>query len=98
MKFKLMLSVFIGLLGIIHAQKADIRGHVYDKGTGEPLAYASVFLQGTNYGTITDNDGFFNISSIPTGDYTIIATFIGYDTSMAILVLKKNQVINKNFS
>ncbi|MEO6190896.1 MAG: TonB-dependent receptor plug domain-containing protein, partial [Saprospiraceae bacterium] len=46
----------------------------------------------------TDNDGFFNISSIPVGDYTIISTFIGYDTSMATLVLKKNQVINKNFS
>lgn len=80
------------------AQKANIRGHVYDKNTGEPLAFCTIYLTGTQIGTTTDNYGFYNISLIPVGDYELVVSYIGYDTAKALITLKKAQVINKNFS
>lgn len=93
------LTAFLSLIiSLIAAQKGDLRGHVYDKATGEPLSFATVFLKGTTYGAITDENGFYNLSSIPIGNYVIYATYIGYDTSSAEIILKKGQIINKNFS
>ncbi len=80
------------------AQKADIRGHVYNKANGEPMAFATVFLQGTTLGAITDNNGFYNLSAIPVGDYVLFATYLGFDTVSANITLRKGQIINKNFA
>lgn len=82
----------------LSAQKADIRGHVYDKATGEPLAYALIQLKGSNYGASSDESGFYAISAVPVGDYEIMATFIGYDTVTAAISLRKGQIVNKNFN
>ena len=40
-----------------------IRGTVYDQQGGKPLAYVSVTLPGTNYATVTNQDGAFVIKS-----------------------------------
>lgn len=80
---------------MLNAQRSDIRGNVYNKVTGEPLGYTSVFLQGTSYGTITDDRGFFNIAAVPKGDYTLMASYIGFDTFRLSISLKGSQIINK---
>ncbi|HEX5626067.1 MAG TPA: TonB-dependent receptor [Saprospiraceae bacterium] len=79
----------------LSAQRSDIRGNVYNKNTGEPLGFCSVFLKGSTYGAISDNNGFFNIAAVPNGDYTLVATYIGFDTFMIDLSVKGNQIINK---
>jgi hypothetical protein len=79
----------------IYAQKSDIRGNVYNKATGEPLSYTSIFLKGTSFGTVTDNLGFFNISAVPKGDYKLMASYIGFDTFTVDISIKGSQIINK---
>ncbi len=77
----------------LYAQKGGtVRGNVYDKNTGEPIIYGTVLLQGTTIGTNTDDDGFFSIGNIPAGRYTLVATYIGYD-SVALQINVRDGVI-----
>jgi len=48
-----------------------IRGLVYDSTAQQPLVDAAVFLWGTPYRSSTDAEGRFEISGVPSGDYTL---------------------------
>jgi len=87
------------LLGLgIKAQTASVRGFVYEEETGEPAIFSNVFLQGTTYGASTDVNGFFLISKIPPGNYTLTVTYIGFDTIQKAISLEENEFIdNKLF-
>lgn len=99
MKFlKLLLVNIIVLCSIqqLVAQTASIKGFVYNEKTGEPAIFVNVYLVGTNYGTSTDDNGYFNMSNIPLGDYTLLSTSIGYDSAKVKIELQKEgQVINQ---
>src|SRR5262245_61479987 len=56
------------------AQTATIRGFVYDQGTGEPMIFTNVSLVGTAMGVATDVNGYFSISKVPPGPYTLTVT------------------------
>jgi len=79
----------------LFAQTGTIRGFVYDKTTDEPVIFTNVYLKGTNYGTSTDVNGFYSISKVPVGNYTLMSTSIGYDTASVELALKKNKILNQ---
>ena len=79
---------FIG----VEAQNGLVRGNVYDKDNGEPIIYGNVYLEGTTLGSTTDLDGFFTISDIEPGDYTLISTYIGYDTARVDIKISPNDV------
>lgn len=76
---KILLSFTMVLLGysFMFAQTGSVKGKVLD-GSGEPLIGANVFIKGTTTGTITDIDGNYIVSSVPVGQQTIVASFIGY--------------------
>lgn len=90
---------YITLLFIIpvftFAQFGTIKGFVYEKESGEPVIYTNVYLQNTSYGAATDINGYFVISKIPAGSYTLLVTFLGFDTLKLDLSIKANEVINK---
>jgi len=74
---------------------AAIRGFVYLKSTGEPVPFAAVYIQGTTTGAATDVNGYFSISHLAPGSYTIIATLLGYDTAHEAVTVAKDQVVTK---
>ena len=78
-----------------NAHKATIKGFVYDQETGEPSMFTSVYLNKTSMGSTTDANGFFAITQIPAGNYTLIATFIGFDTLKMPLTINAGDVLNK---
>ena len=41
------------------AQETIVVGEVYDANTGEPLSNVNIYLQGTQLGTSTNNEGLF---------------------------------------
>ncbi|MFA5648753.1 MAG: TonB-dependent receptor [Bacteroidales bacterium] len=60
-----------------------IKGFVYDSLMRQPLEYATVSIVRASdnslvTGTITDETGFFRISGIDAGEYSVDVTFIGY--------------------
>ncbi len=55
-------------------------GTVYDLASGELLIGASVYLDGTSIGTITDDKGHFSMYSDFNSNANLIVAFIGYET------------------
>lgn len=80
---------------ISFAQTATVRGFVYDKETGEPIIFTNVYLKGTTYGASTDVNGYYAISKVPPGNYSLTVTYLGYDTLYLDIILKENQIFNK---
>ena len=60
------------------AQNVALRGSVRDAG-GQALSGASVTLQGTTRGVMTDASGNYSISVTP-GRYTLVVSYVGYAT------------------
>ena len=70
----------------------SVNGFVREASSGEPISYANVFLSNTVLGAATSRDGYFVISDIPSGEYIINVTMIGYS------VFKKDIVVNDSTS
>lgn len=95
---KLRILVFMSVLfcvGAIHAQGISISGKVTSVATGKPLEGATVFLEKTTRGVIADSEGKYHLNHIKMGEYTLKASFMGYDTfSKKLTVGSENQTIN----
>ena len=63
------------------AQRGVIRGNVYDRESGEPIAFGTVVIAGTAEGEATDFDGFFTFANLEAGRYELVTTYVGYDTA-----------------
>ena len=68
-----------------------IIGTVKDQTTGETLPGANLTIQGTSLGASSDLNGAFFISRIPLGNYTLIATYIGYESQSIDVELKADK-------
>ncbi len=74
------------------AQVNKLSGFVFGP-SNEPLVGASVIVDGTQLGTVTDVHGAFQITDIKNGEYTISTSYIGYKTeSKKIAVHADTQV------
>ena len=80
-------------LGFSFAQTSIIRGNVYDENTGNPVAYATVLLEGTTLGTATDVEGFFNITGVPPGKQKLVVSFVGYESYEEEIEVTANKII-----
>ncbi|MCC9166461.1 TonB-dependent receptor [Pontibacter harenae] len=59
--------------------RSAVRGTVATE-NGEPVASASVVLENTNYGTITDDNGYFEIRHVPSGTYQVRVMLMNYNS------------------
>ena len=74
--FRIFLAGVLILLSFaVYAQENTVTGKVYDV-SGEPIIGASVVIQGTTQGTITDMDGAFQLEAQPS--QTLVVSFLGY--------------------
>ena len=74
----------------------SIRGFLYEKETGEPVIFGNIIITELTQGAATDINGMYNISKIKAGNYTLIATYIGYDTTIVKISLKEGEILTKN--
>lgn len=58
---------------------AKLFGTIKDASNSDPLIGAFVIIDGTSFGVATDIDGKFSINNIPSGDYVLKISYIGYD-------------------
>ncbi|QNF32969.1 TonB-dependent receptor [Adhaeribacter swui] len=76
LKFILVLPLLFLSLSDLLAQAITVTGKVADE-KGEPLPGVTILLKGTSNGTTTDASGNFSLS-VPNGNGTLIASFVGY--------------------
>jgi len=95
-----MLTLFISLfLSVYSFAQSTITGHVKDA-AGEPVIGASVLINGTSNGTVTDLDGNFTVNVQPGAPLTI--SYIGYQKQQVaaangmVVILKDDQAQQMN--
>ena len=79
----------------VFAQNGNIRGFVYESESAEPVIFTSVILKGTTFGAQTDVNGYFSITKLPAGSYTLMITMLGHDTLIEKINLKENEILTK---
>lgn len=57
----------------------------------EPLSDANIFIPRLNLGTVTDKVGRFQLKNIPTGEYDIILSSVGYLSQKKTVIIKTNE-------
>ncbi|MFO8086750.1 MAG: TonB-dependent receptor [Bacteroidales bacterium] len=87
----------ISFTGSVWAQEESgtVKGFVYDKKSGEPVIFTNVYFKGTSIGASTDVNGFFSITRIPPGKYTLLVTAMGYDSLSMPVTIVAGKTINK---
>lgn len=74
------LIVFFTFFGYTQ-DTGSIVGKLTDKElNNDPLAFANVIIKGTTKGTTSDFDGLYEIAGVEPGTYTLVITFLGYET------------------
>ncbi len=75
---KLILSLAVMFMTIVMIGQSSISGTLVDASNGETLIGASVLVDGTSTGALSDIDGTFSISGLENGSHTIIISYVGY--------------------
>lgn len=105
---KLLLLVMVFSYGVASAQvpeagkgNAKLIGAVIDGETNQPVEFANVAIinpetQKPVDGTVCDDKGKFSINKIPTGTYTVVISFIGYESQNieGVIIPEKREEIN----
>jgi outer membrane receptor for ferrienterochelin and colicin len=63
----------------VSAASGGIEGLVFNKKTGETLIGATVIVEGTLIGVVTDFDGHFVIAGIKPGKYNLAVSYVSYN-------------------
>jgi outer membrane receptor protein involved in Fe transport len=93
---KLLIVFVILFVNVISAQKGTFIGVVTDKEmNNEPLPFANVFVKGTTVGVTTDFDGNYTLN-VAEGEWTIVFSFIGYETVEKVVTVVADESIELN--
>jgi len=82
------LRIILGALAVVlavlsapaRAATGTVEGYLKDAKTKEPLVGGNIMLKGTSMGAATDFEGKYRIIDVPSGSYTLRATYVGYTT------------------
>ncbi|PCH76656.1 MAG: hypothetical protein COB98_05570 [Flavobacteriaceae bacterium] len=77
MKKILIYCVILCTTMVFGQEKFSIHGTISDQSNGELLYGATVYIQGTSFGTTTNEYGFYSIS-VPKGNCILVVSFIGF--------------------
>lgn len=81
----------------LFAQTGSVTGTVMDD-NNQPLPGATVQVEGTSFGSVTDDNGYFTLSDIPPGDHFLIARYLGYAPARKQIQIEPNLEQEVHFS
>lgn len=76
----------------------DIRGFVYNAENGDRLGNAQVFVSPEDVLTQTDEDGFFAVTKLTPGEYTVVCFKNGFDTFIKQVTVYPGANAKKTFT
>lgn len=103
MKLMKLFPVFVltgllcGLCLMVVAQEGNgvLRGRVNDVAR-QTLPGATVFIEETKNGVVSDVDGFYLLPKIPAGTYHVTVSYVGYKTSRFEVKIQAGKTVEKN--
>ncbi|MFN6388017.1 MAG: TonB-dependent receptor [Bacteroidota bacterium] len=92
--FNLILGLFAMISSLNAQSTAILSGSIKDKQTGESLIKAVVRIQELpNAGIISNEYGFYSLT-LPSGNYSVVISQVGYETLVQKIKLDSSQSIN----
>lgn len=79
LKLNFILTLLLVPLFAFSQQHLNVTGTVTEKSTGDPAIGVSVLVKGTTNGTVTDINGKYNLSNVPS-NATLVFSYIGMTT------------------
>ena len=77
----------------VQAQKASISGTVLDENSN-PLEGATVMIEGTSIGALTDDKGNFALQGLKAGQYTLNGSYVSYEKFQRVINLSAGEKFN----
>ena len=91
---KILIFLFFGFISLsLIAQKYSISGYVKEKDSGEEQIGATLYIKELQVGTSTNVYGFYSLT-VPKGKYTLIVSYIGYNTISKVVDFNENLKFN----
>ena len=75
----LFMTCLFAVIGLAIAQ-TRVQGVVLSQEDNEPIVGASILVKGTTIGTVTDMDGRFTLTGIPSSAKTLVVSYVGMKT------------------
>ena len=88
MLYKTFLLLLLTTSSLWAQNSAELSGKIVDKATQKPLMGADIYLKELKKGGSTDMQGYYHLKGIPEGTYTIIGSYLGYQTFSKKIYLK----------
>ena len=96
--FRFLALVFSVVVSTTLMAQGTVKGFVRSESTGEPVMFASVSLEGTSFGISTDISGFYSLSKIPEGVYTLVVSSIEFENikeKIEVIKIDKSLIFHK---
>lgn len=90
------LVVLTLMLVLVARGQGTVKGFLKSSQSGEAVMFASVTLEGTAFGASSDVEGYFSLSRIPAGQYTLVVSSLEYETVREAIEIRDDKVLTKN--
>ena len=92
-----ILKIIFGFLlfsSVAYSQEANLSGYITEKDSSF-VTGATITLKGTTFGTVTDKNGFYRISKIEPGTYTLRVSYLGFETmETPVVILREDKRVD----
>jgi hypothetical protein len=88
---KIILFMILNVLSIYG--QGTLKGLVTDSLTLDQLKGAEIILTGTNFSSVSNNDGEFKINGIPDGEYILQSSYLGYKGKKYLVNIKSEETL-----
>lgn len=68
-----------------------VEGTLIENHTNQPIAFANIYFPQLEKGTTTDESGYFILNNLPSGNYKIVCSFMGYESFSKTISIPLNR-------
>lgn len=74
-------------------QGFQLSGYIINSAGGEPLAYANLVIKGSNKGAAADEKGYFSLTGMKAGNYSLLVSYSGFQTEEISLTITRDTLV-----
>lgn len=90
----LLLMIFLGTCSTVWAEVIDVKGRITDRTTQEPLVGATIVVEGSSIGCVSDAEGNFHLSYLSEGSCTLQFSYVGYKTGREQVTIRRGETLS----
>ncbi|MDO8544812.1 MAG: TonB-dependent receptor [Opitutaceae bacterium] len=98
----ILFAALLVFTGLTRAQTPSagmggITGRIFNPATGEYVRNAEVRIDGTAQVAVSEDGGYYRLTSVPAGDVTLVASYLGYESVTARVTINPGATTTRDF-